>query len=266
MSDWSTLTLERPVDGVAVAMLNRPDKLNAITFRMFEEWREVCDEVAADQAVRALVVTGAGRAFCAGLDLADAATLTGMTAPEMMRGQESWADATAAFARLPKPVVAAVNGAAAGAGFSLALAADIRLAAPEARFNAAFVRIGLSGGDCGSSYFLPRVVGLGRAAEILLTGRFVGAEEAAEMGLVNRVVPAGQLLDQAVATAEQIAANTPFGVMLTKRVLHQNVDAPSLTAALEVENRNQVLTTRTEDMSEALQAFLDKRPPRYTGR
>lgn len=266
MSGYTTLTLDRPTEGVAVATLNRPERLNAITFAMFEEWRALCDEVAADDGIRALVVTGAGRAFCAGLDLADAATLTDMTVPEMMRGQESWADATAAFHRLAKPVIAAVNGAAAGAGFSLALAADIRLAAPEARFNAAFVRIGLSGGDCGSSWFLPRIVGLGRAAEILLTGRFVGAEEAASIGLVNRVVPAEELLDQAVATAQQIAAHTPFGVMLTKRVLHLNVDAPSLTAALEVENRNQVLTTRTEDMSEALTAFREKRPARYSGR
>lgn len=266
MSDYSTLTLERPVLGVAVMTLNRPDRLNAITFRMFEEWQEVCSEVAADDELRALVVTGAGRAFCAGLDLADAATLSGMTATEMMRGQESWADATAAFHRLAKPVIAAVNGAAAGAGFSLALAADIRLASPAARFNAAFIRIGLSGGDCGSSYFLPRVVGSGRAAEILMTGRFVDADEAAAIGLVNRVVPAEQLLDEAVGVAEQIAGNSPFGVMLTKRVLQQNVDAPSLTAALEVENRNQVLATRTEDMVEALAAFREKRAPRYVGR
>jgi enoyl-CoA hydratase/carnithine racemase len=266
MSDYTTLTLERPVEGVAVATLNRPDRLNAITFRMFEEWVAVCDEIAADDTVRALVLTGAGRAFCAGLDLADASTLPGMTVPEMMRGQESWADATAAFHRLPKPVIAAVNGAAAGAGFSLALAADIRIAAPEARFNAAFVRIGLSGGDCGTSWFLPRVVGLGRAADILLTGRFVGAEEAATIGLVNRVVPADELLAEALATAQQIASNTPLGVFLTKRVLHLNVDAPSLTAALEVENRNQVLTTRTEDMAEALTAFQEKRPARFSGR
>ncbi|MDP9459798.1 MAG: enoyl-CoA hydratase-related protein [Actinomycetota bacterium] len=266
MSDYTTLTLERPVDGVAIATLNRPDRLNAITFRMFEEWVALCDEVAADDTVRALVLTGAGRAFCAGLDLSDASTLSDMTVPEIMRGQESWANATAAFHRLPKPVIAAVNGAAAGAGFSLALAADIRLAAPEARFNAAFVRIGLSGGDCGTSWFLPRVVGLGRAAEILLTGRFVGAEEAAAIGLVNRVVPADDLLPEALATAQQITSNTPFGVFLTKRVLHLNVDAPSLTAALEVENRNQVLTTRTEDMAEALTAFQQKRPARFSGR
>jgi enoyl-CoA hydratase/carnithine racemase len=266
VSEYTTLTLERPAEGVGLVTLNRPARLNAITFGMFDEWRTVCEEVAADDGIRVLVVTGAGRAFCAGLDLADAETLADMTVPEMMRGQESWADATAGFHRLPKPVIAAVNGAAAGAGFSLALAADIRLAAPEARFNAAFVRIGLSGGDCGTSWFLPRVVGLGRAAEILLTGRFVGAEEAASIGLVTRVVPAEELLDQALATAQQIAANTPFGVMLTKRVLHLNVDAPSLAAALEVENRNQVLTTRTDDMSEALTAFREKRPARYTGR
>jgi enoyl-CoA hydratase/carnithine racemase len=266
MTDYTTLRLERAAEGVALVTLDRPERMNAITFRMFEEWHAVCAEVAGDDDLRALVLTGAGRAFCAGLDLVDAGTLSDMTVPEMMRGQESWADATAAFHRLPKPVIAAVNGAAAGAGFSLALAADIRLASPEARFNAAFVRIGLSGGDCGTSWFLPRVVGLGRAAEILLTGRFVGADEAAGIGLVNRVVPKDDLVHEAIGLAQQIATNTPFGVTLTKRVLHLNVDAPSLTAALEVENRNQVLTTRTHDMAEALTAFQEKRPPRYTGR
>src|SRR4051795_3370300 len=249
MTDYTTMTLDRPVDGVAVVTLNRPDRLNAITFAMFEEWVAVCDEVAADDTVRALVVTGAGRAFCAGLDLTDAATLPDMSVPEMMRGQESWADATAAFHRLPKPVIAAVNGAAAGAGFSLALSADIRIAAPDARFNAAFVRIGLTGGDCGSSWMLPRIVGLGLANEILLTGRFVDADEAARIGLVNRVVAGEDLLTEAVALATSITANSPLGVRLTKQVLQVNVDAPSLDAALEVENRNQALTSRTEDMA-----------------
>lgn len=267
MPDYVTLTLERPVEGIALATLNRPDRLNAITFQMFDEFRALCAEVAADDDVRALVLTGAGRGFCAGLDLAEAAQLTDMTAQEMMKGQESWADSIASFHRLAKPVIAAVNGPAAGAGFSLALAADIRIAAPEARFNAAFVRIGLTGGDCGTSWFLPRIVGLGRAAEILLTGRFFGAEESAAMGLVNRVVPAGELLDAAVSIGQEIASNTPFGMRLTKQVLHLNVDAPSLDAALEVENRNQVLATRTEDMLEAITAFREKRfPRRFTGR
>jgi enoyl-CoA hydratase/carnithine racemase len=266
MPEFTTLTLERRADGVAVATLNRPEKLNAITFTMFEEMPTLCAQIAADDDVRVLVVTGAGRAFCAGLDLADAAQLTGMTVAEVMTGQESWADAIAAFHRLKKPVIAAVNGAAAGAGFSLALAADIRLASPEARFNAAFVRIGLTGGDCGTSYYLPRLVGSGRAAEILMTGRFFGAEEAASIGLVNRVVAAEDLLSESVVLAQQIAANTPLGVRLTKQVLNTNVDAPSLEAALEVENRNQVLTTRTADMAEALTAFREKRPPAFSGR
>ena len=252
MPQYRTLTVERTRDGVALATLNRPERMNAITFEMFDEFRALCVEIAADDEVRVLVLTGAGRGFCAGLDLDAAAQLPAMSAVDMMAGQQSWADAIAGFHRLTKPVIAAVNGAAAGAGFSLALAADIRLASPAARFNAAFVRIGLSGGDCGTSWFLPRIVGLGRASEILLTGRFVDAEEAAAMGLVNRVAPAADLLDSALALAEQIAGNTPFGVALTKQVLAVNVDAPSLYAALELENRNQVLATRTHDMPEAL--------------
>ena len=215
--------------------------------------------------MRALVLTGSGRAFCAGLDLDDAATLADMTAAQFLRGQETWADAITSFVQLPKPVVAAVNGAAAGAGFSLALAADVRLASTAARFNAAFVRIGLTGGDCGSSYLLPRIIGLGHALEILLTGRFVEAEEAARIGLVNRVVPADRLVDEAIALAAAITANSPLGVRLTKQVVHLNVDAPSLPAALEIENRNQALASRTDDMAEALRAFREKRPPEFTG-
>jgi enoyl-CoA hydratase len=167
---------------------------------------------------------------------------------------------------LPKPVIAAVNGAAAGAGFSLALAADIRLAAPAARFNAAFVKIGLTGGDCGSSWMLPRIVGLGHASDILLTGRFVDADEAARIGLVNRVVPAQDLRQEAIALATSITDNSPLGVRLTKQVVQMNVDAPSLHAALEVENRNQALASRTEDMNEALQAFVERRKPSFSGR
>ncbi len=264
MPSYQTLTVERPAPGIVLATLNRPDRLNAITFEMFAEFRRLCAELEADNEVRALVLTGAGRGFCAGLDLDDAATLPDMSTAEFLRGQEDWAKSVICFAQLSKPVIAAVNGASAGAGFSLALAADIRLAAPAARFNAAFIRIGLSGGDCGSSWFLPRIVGMGHASEILLTGRFVGAEEAATIGLVNRVVPADELVDSAVALAAQIAANSPLGVRLTKRVLTVNSNEPSLEAAIELENRNQALTSRTSDMAEALAAFRDKRPPVFT--
>jgi enoyl-CoA hydratase len=139
----------------------------------------------------------------------------------------------------------------------------VRLASPEARFNVAFVKLGVSGADMGVSHLLPRVVGLGHASELMLTGRLVGAEEAARIGLANRVVAAGALLDEAAALAEEIARNTPFAIRMTKQVLAQNVDAPSLAAAVELENRTQILATQTGDFREAIAAFVEKREPRY---
>jgi enoyl-CoA hydratase/carnithine racemase len=263
---YRTLDIARPRDGVVLVTLNRPEQLNAITFEMFDELHDLCNGLMGDADARAVVITGRGRGFCSGLDLDEAFTLPDMSAHEMMLGQQHWAGAFVKLHELPQPVIAAVNGAAAGGGLGLALAADIRLAAPEARFNAAFVRIGLSAGDVGVSWSLPRVVGLGRAAEIMLTGRFVDAEEAATIGLVNRVVPEDALLDEAFAVAEQIAANTPFGVTLTKRVLNANVDAGSLSQAVEVENRGQTLATRGQDFREALAAFREKRPAKLTAR
>jgi enoyl-CoA hydratase len=255
--------ISRPEPGVLLATLNRPDRLNALTFAMFQALSEIATEAERDPTVRIIVITGAGRGFCAGLDLDDASSLPEMSADRMLVEQEGWGRAITAFATMTKPVIAAVNGPAAGAGFSLAVAADIRLATPTAKFNAAFVKIGLSGGDCGSSWTLPRIIGLGLASEILLTGRPVDAHEAHRIGLVNRVCGPETLLEEAVSLAAVICANSPFGVRLTKQVLFQNVDAPSLAAALEVENRNQVLATRSADMSEALTAFRQKRPPRF---
>ena len=167
---------------------------------------------------------------------------------------------------MDKPVIAAVNGPAAGAGMGLALAADIRLASTTAKFNAAFIRIGLTGGDVGTSWMLPRLIGLGRAYEMLLTGRFVEAEEALRIGLVTQVTEGEELLPAALAVADLICGNSPFGVRMTKRVVQTNVDAPSLDVAIALENRNQVLAVQTEDMAEALNAFREKRPPVFTGR
>lgn len=248
---------------MVLATLNRPERRNALSNQMFADLVELQAEVDADPSVRCLVVTGAGRGFCAGLDLELAGALPGMSAEEFYARQRDWAAATVGFARMKKPVIAAVNGPAAGAGLGLALAADIRFCSPEARFNAAFIRIGLSAGDVGCSWALPRVVGLGRAMEILLTGRFVDAEEAEKIGLVNEIVPSGQLIERALETAGLISRNSPFGVQLSKEVVHTNVDAPSLAAAIELENRSQVLASRSPDMGEALSAFLEKRPPRF---
>jgi enoyl-CoA hydratase/carnithine racemase len=183
----------------------------------------------------------------------------------MLQRQQVAARSLAEIRALPMPVIAAVNGAAAGGGFALALAADIRLASPNARFNAAMVRIGLSAGDLGISWHLPRLVGPGLAAEIAYTGRFVDAEEAERIGLVNRVVPAERLMEEALAIAKQIASNSPGGVQLSKRALQANQDTP-FSAALELENRGQALLTRGEDMPEALRAFKEGREPQFTGK
>lgn len=266
MSAYKTLAVERPRSGIVLARLNRPDRLNAITFEMFSEFALLQREVDQDPDVRVLVVTGVGRGFSAGLDLDEAATLPEMPAAVMLAKQESWAASIAGFRTMKTPVIAAVNGPAAGAGFALALAADIRIAATSARFNAAFVRIGLSGGDVGTSWLLPRIVGFGRANEILLTGRFVDAQEAGRIGLVTDVVEPDSLIERAMDIAEVICGNSPVGMQMTKEVVQLNVDAPSLDAALAIENRNQVLATRTEDMVEALQAFRDKRAPKFLGR
>jgi enoyl-CoA hydratase/carnithine racemase len=263
--DYETLAIDRSRDGVVLVTLNRPDRLNAITFQMFDEMHALCDALMSDADARVVVITGAGRGFCSGLDLDEALTLPDMS-PHVMLGQQHWAGAFIKFHELPQPVIAAVNGPAAGGGLGLALVADIRLASPAAVFNAAFVKIGLSAGDVGVSWSLPRVVGLGHAAEIMLTGRFVDAHEAAAIGLVNRVVPQDELLEAAFEIAEQIASNTPFGVTLSKRVLNANVDAGSLTQAVEVENRGQTLATRGDDFREALEAFRAKRPAQFTAR
>jgi enoyl-CoA hydratase len=265
MRDYEGLRLSRHDHGVLIVTLDRPDQLNALTFAMFDEITALCRDLEGDASVRVVVLTGAGRGFCAGLDLECAGQLLSMTAFEFLKGQEKWAGASIALKDLTIPVIAAVNGPAAGAGLSLALASDIRLASTTAKFNAAFIRIGLTGGDMGSSWLLPRIVGLGIANELLLTGRFVGADEAARIGLVNRVVEPDELLPQALELASAIAANSPFAVRVTKQVIQANLGAATLAAGIELENRNQALAASSADMREALEAFRGKRRPVYTG-
>jgi enoyl-CoA hydratase/carnithine racemase len=264
-TQFETMTLGEPVPGVLVVTLNRPDRLNAMTFRMFDELSALPALLRDQDELRVLIITGAGKAFCAGFDLDEIDRLTGMGVREFLKFQELATGAMAGIRGLRAPVIAAVNGAAAGGGLSLALAADIRLASRTAKFNAAFVKVGLSVGELGTSFHLTRLVGPGRAAEIAYTARFVEAEEAERIGLVNRVVPSEQLLDATVAMAEQICSNSPGGVQLSKRALQANLDTP-FSAALELENRGQALLTRGEDRPEALQAFKERRVPQFTGR
>ncbi|MFC9553423.1 enoyl-CoA hydratase/isomerase family protein [Rhodococcus sp. NPDC056960] len=260
-----TLTLEVIEGKIAVLTIDRPDRMNSMTVKMFEEFNTAAYALR-DTDARALIIRGAGdRVFCAGFDLDEIHVITEMGVREFLRFQETATGGLAALYHLPFPVIAAIHGAASGGGLALALAADIRLAAPTAKLNAAFVKVGLSVGELGTSWKLTRLVGPGRAAEIAYTARFVGAEEAARIGLVNRVVSSEDLFDEAVAVAEAIASNSPGGVRMSKRALQRNQEVTSYSAALELENRGQALLTRGADMPEALAAFKEKRAPRFTG-
>ncbi|MDP7723638.1 enoyl-CoA hydratase/isomerase family protein [Mycobacterium sp. TY814] len=263
---YQTLRLESPADGVVQITLDRPDRLNAMTMAMFGEIESVAHAVAADRDVRVVILTGAGTAFCAGYDLDEAEELASLSALNMLERQERAARALSAVRAVPVPVVAAINGPAAGGGMSLALMADIRLGSPAAKFNAAFVRIGLSAGDLGASWLLPRLIGPSAAAEMGFTGRIVEAVEAERLGLLNRVTDADDLLDQTLTLARQICANSPGGIRMSKRALQANMEVTSFAAALELENRGQALLTRCADMSEALDAFKTKRVPNFSGR
>ncbi len=267
-ADPQFMLVERPREGIARVTFNRPDRLNALSWAMVDEYLAVVRALGEDETVRVLILTGAGRGFCAGLDLKqrDDALGGGDDVLTVYRRQEKIGALATALRAIPHPVIAAVNGPAAGGGLAIALAADMRVCAPEASFHASFVRIGLSACDAGVSYTLPRLVGLGLASELMMTGRAVDAEEAVRIGLVNRVVPTAELQDAALALGADIAANSPFGVWMTKKVLERNVDAPGIEAAVELENRTQVLATRTEDSTEALTAFREKRPAIFSGR
>ncbi|WP_198020098.1 enoyl-CoA hydratase/isomerase family protein [Nocardioides sp. J54] len=259
------LTFEVLPGDIGVLRINRPDRMNSQTFRMFSEYGEAAFALR-DAPLRALIVTGTGtRAFCAGFDLDEVGRISEMGVREFLKFQETATGGIQALHFLPFPVIAAVHGPATGGGLALALAADIRLCDPAAKFSAAFVKVGLSVGELGTSYHLTRLVGPARAAEIAFSARIVGADEAERIGLVNRVVPTDELFDAAVELAGQIARNSPAGVRMSKRAIQRNLEVTSYAAALELENRGQALMTRTRDMPEALAAFKEKRAPRFTG-
>jgi enoyl-CoA hydratase/carnithine racemase len=262
----NTLTFEILENSVGVLRINRPDRMNSQTVEMFHEYLEAAFALR-DVPLRALIVTGTGeRAFCPGFDLDEIDVLMRMGVREFLRFQEVATGGIQGIRHLPYPVIAAIHGPATGGGLALALAADIRLAAPTAKLSAAFVKVGLSVGELGTSYNLTRLIGPAHAADIAYTGKIIGAEEALRIGLVNRIVPSESLFDEAIALAGAIAQNSPSGVRMSKRAIQRNQEISSYAAALELENRGQALMTRTEDMPEALAAFKEKREPRFTGR
>ena len=266
MTDQLIETFE---DGVATLTLNRPEARNALTGELLAALSAAGPRLALDPAVRVVVLTGAGRAFCAGLDLTGYGTPAATVEPAAgplgvaLATQEEIASLVVHLRRVPQPVIAAVNGAAAGGGLALVLGSDIRLAGASARFSAAFIKIGVSGCDIGTSWLLPRLIGAGAAHEMMLTGRLVGAEEAARRGLVLDVVADDELTGHALAEARLVMAISPLGVRLTKETMWASLEIGGVAAAIALENHTQILCLNSSDQLEAVTAFLEKRPPRW---
>ncbi|MDY6852470.1 MAG: enoyl-CoA hydratase-related protein [Thermodesulfobacteriota bacterium] len=262
--DFKTIKFEEPEPGIGLLTLNRPECLNAHDMDMVDDLHDFYARIARMKHVRVLIITGKGRAFCAGADLKDkrilgAGAMQCDTRAHLENVQFPGSGMITAMRRIPQPIIAAVNGVAAGGGFCFALASDVIIAGASAGFINSFINIGLSGGEFGGTYFLPRLVGATRAAEILLTGRTVSAAEAEKIGLVTRMVPDESLMDSAMETARMMAAKSGLGLQLTKGALTRNIDAPSLEAALELEDRNQTICAVSPEFKDAVKKFALKK-------
>lgn len=265
----SVVQVERLQADLAILRLDRASRLNAMDFDGLKYLSAALDELSSDAAIRVIIITGNGAGFCAGLDLKSVLNADGQLAlnvPQAYALQERFEGVVRRLRISGKTVIAAVNGVAVGAGFALALGADIRIAASIAAFHIGAVKIGLTAGECGISYHLPRMIGASRAFEVMLTGRPIDAIEAERIGLVAAVVEPDVLMDRALECARQVLRNSPYATLHTKRVMWANLDAAGLEAALELENHAQVLALMTEDFAKAAQAFVEKRPALFCGR
>ncbi|HEX7177962.1 MAG TPA: enoyl-CoA hydratase family protein [Pyrinomonadaceae bacterium] len=247
--------------GVAYVTLNRPERLNALTFEVYRELTDAFAALRSESEVRAVVITGAGRAFCSGGDVRDIiGGLQGRDVQGLLEFTRMTCELIRNIRGLRKPVIASLNGTTAGAGACIALAADLRVASTEARIAFLFVRVGLSGADMGAAHLLPRYVGLAKATELLYTGDFITAEEAHRIGLYNRVVAPEGLAEETRALAERLARGPAFGLAVTKEMLDRELDV-SLDTALELEAQAQAVCMLHPDYREAYEAFMEKREP-----
>jgi enoyl-CoA hydratase len=263
-----SLLLECHEGGIALVRINRPGAMNAMDAAMVANFHEMLAQIDSDETIHVVVLTGTEHAFCAGLDLRSLDMTPGGShhgAVAWMNLQEAYAGMSLRLHDLRQPVVAAICGPAIGVGCALALACDVRVAGQSADLRVGAVKIGLSAGESGISYHLPRLIGAARAFEIMLTGRRVDAQEALAIGLVSRVVEDDEALNAALEVAREIAANSPYSIKHSKQVMWANLDAPSLAAAVELENHVQVIGLLTEDFREAIDAFTQKRAPRFSG-
>ncbi|MFW9900340.1 MAG: enoyl-CoA hydratase/isomerase family protein [Candidatus Thorarchaeota archaeon] len=281
---FETIKFELKENGIGLLTLNRPDKLNALNFQMIEDLHSILDELMVNLDCRVLILKAAGRGFCAGLDLKESTVLQSKKKPEELKKKfffmnapdkdtikaKIYAQARAShlivkMRKISQPIIAVIQGAATGAGFTLCLAADIRIAGENAKLANSFINIGFSGSDLASSYHLPRLIGMSRAAEILYTGRFIDAEEAERIGLVLKVIKGDdmKLLEEAFEIAENLLTKSPLGLRMTKEALNITLDSPSLDTIMQIENRTQMLCSTSTDLMEGINAFFEKRKPHY---
>ena len=282
--DFKTIKFELREDGIGILTLNRPDKLNALNFQMIEDLHTIFDHLMVNLDCRVLILRGTGRAFCAGLDLKESTVLQSKKKPEelkekffFMRAPDKdlikakiYAQGRAShlivkMRKISQPIIAIIQGPATGAGFTLILAADIRIAGENARLANSFINIGFSGSDLASSYHLPRLIGMSRAAEILYTGRFIDAEEAERIGLVLKIVKGddSELMKAGLEIAENLLTKSPLGLRMTKEAINLTLDSPSLDTIMQMENRSQMLCSTSTDLLEGINAFFEKRKPKY---
>jgi enoyl-CoA hydratase len=258
----ATVAIEQPSDAVRILRLDRPHRLNAITFELVADLHDALDAVAADATCKVAILTGAGRGFCAGLDLKDFGTPPEAGAhphyPVGTTGQSFMANLTQHIRATPQIVVAAVNGPAFGGGLSLSLACDLRVAARSATFCSAFIKTGLTGTDIGVTYLLPRLIGASRAFDLIVTGRTVDADTAERLGIVSQVFDDDGFLDAALGVADGIAAYTGVGLRMTKEVMWANLDTPNMAACIALENRNQDIAGKTQEVQDYMRAYSSR--------
>ncbi len=282
--NFETIKFELKEDGIGLLTLNRPNKLNALNFQMIEDLHALFDHLMVNLDCRVLILKAAGRAFCAGLDLKESTVLQSKKKPEelkekffFMRAPEKdtikakiYAQARASqlvvkMRKISQPIIALIQGPATGAGFTLVLAADIRIVGENAKLANSFINIGFSGADLASSYHLPRLIGMSRAAEILYTGRFIDAEEAVRIGLALKLIKGDEisLLESTIEVAENLLTKSPLGLRMTKEAINISLDSPSLDTIMQIENRTQMLCSTSTDLLEGINAFFEKRKPKY---
>lgn len=279
--NYETIEFELREDGIGILTLNRPKRMNAISVQFVEDVNSLFDDLMTNLDCRVVIMRGTleGKAFCAGLDIKEAPLLGSKRVPEAYKKfkhidvpelvkrtlywQNRMAQIVVKMRKTSQPIIALIHGPATGGGFTFAMAADVRLVSEAGRFSIGAINIGMSGGDLGGAYFLPRLIGMSRAAELMYTGRYLGAEEAEKIGFVLKVVEEDKLLDSALELAGEMLTKSPLGLRMTKEAINMTLDTPSLETMINLDNRAQTLCTTSKDFTASMQAFIEKKEPKF---